>query len=148
MYKHPTYFMNGCDTYTAVFNNKIAIIAKGRNNFGSVIDMASFDKVNQAINEGWIKSHKNFYKLILLVSFLVGVAFMIRGRDDHCKLTWSNIQFLLVTSSKFSECRKVEIVSLLNKTAQVSVANLKLRDNTYAMVTVKCLRNYSICVVY
>ena len=153
MYKHPTDFMNGRGTYTAVLNTKFAAIAKERIDFGSLpnrsaIDMSSFDKVRQAINEEWLKPHENFSDLTLLINFLLGVTFMLRGRDEHCQLTWSNIQFSTVTSGRFLGRRKLQIVSLLDKTAQVSVTNPKRRDNTDAMCAVECLSNHSTCVVY
>ena len=56
-YKHPTDFMAGRGTYTAVLNHKFAMISKARVDFGSLpnriaIDMASFAKVREALREG------------------------------------------------------------------------------------------------
>ena len=56
-YKHPTNFMAGRGTYTAVLNHKFAMISKARVDFGSLpnrstIDMASFAKVREALREG------------------------------------------------------------------------------------------------
>ena len=63
-------------------------------------------------------------------------------------LPGGNILFLNVTSGKFMGQRKLEIVSLLDKTAQVSVSNTIRRDNTGALDAVECLNDNSTCVVH
>ena len=94
-YKHPTDFMAGRGTYTAVLNHNFAMISKARVDFGSLpnrstIDMASFAKVCEALREGWLKPYENFSHLTMLVNFLMGVTFMLRGREEQATLTWKN----------------------------------------------------------
>ena len=152
-YKHPIDFMAGRGTYTAVLNHNFAMISKAGLDFGglpnrSAIDMASFAKVREALREGWLKPYKNFSHLTMLVNCLMGVTFMLCGQEEQATLTWKNIRFSNVTSCKLMGRRKLEIVSLLEKTAQVSVTNPMRHDNTGVMDAVKCVNNHSTCVVH
>ena len=87
--------MAGRGTYGG-FNHKFAMIFKARVDFGSLpnrsaMDMASFAKVLEALREGWLKQDKIFSHLIMLVNFLVGMTFMLRGQEEQATLTWKNI---------------------------------------------------------
>ena len=69
----------------------------------------------QFIKVGNLRLYNEYNYLILLVNFLLGVTFMLRGRKEHQAPTWSNFRFLTVASVKYSGCRKLEIVSLQDK---------------------------------
>ena len=151
--KHPTDFLVSWGTYTAILNHKFAIIVKARLYFGSLlnwraIDMASFAKVCVTLREGRLKPYDNFYHLTMLVNFQMGVTFMLLGCEGQAQLTWRNIRFSTVTSGKFVGQRKLEVVSLLDKTAQVSVTNPMRCDNTHFMDAVKYINSHSTCVVH
>ena len=151
-YKHPTNFMVGWGTYAAVLNHKFAMKSKARVEFGSLpnrsaIDMASFVKVREALREGWIKPYKKFPHLTMIVNFLMVVTFMLSGKEEQDSLIWENICFSTVSSGKFIGQRKLEVFSLLNKTAQVSVTNRMRCDDTGAMDVVEYVSNHSTCVV-
>ena len=84
LYKHPNDFMNVRGAYTALLDHKFNQIAKDQIDYGSLfnrsaIDMASFTKICSAIKEGKIKPYTVYDDLIMLVSFLVGIHFMLRG---------------------------------------------------------------------
>ena len=94
-YKHPTDFMVCWDM---VLNNNFAMIAKARVDFGclsnrNAIDMAYFVKICVVLREGWLKPYGNFSHLTIIVNFLMGVTFMLRGREEQATLTWKNIRF-------------------------------------------------------
>ena len=95
-YKHPADFMVVCDTYTAILNHKFTMISRARVDFGSLpnrsaIDMASFAKVREALRERWLKPYENLFHLTLLLNFLMGVMFMLRGRKEQATLIWKSI---------------------------------------------------------
>ena len=153
LYKHPTDFMNGRGTYTAVLDRKVAKISKARVDFGSLpnrsaIDMASYSKIVQAIKVGNLKPYDEYNDLILLVNFLLGVTFMLRGRKEHHAITWSNFRFLTVASGKYTGHRKLEIVSLQDKSCHVSIRNTTRRDNTGYVDANECIENPNTCVVH
>ena len=86
-YKHPTNFMAGRGTYTAVLNQKFAIIAKSRIDYDSTpnrssIDLDSFKKICVALRGRWPKPYNNFSHLNMLVNFLMGVMFMLCGCEN------------------------------------------------------------------
>ena len=70
---------------------------------------------------------------------------MLRGREKQINLNWGNIYFLIVTSDRFAGCRKLEIISLIDKTVPIFVNVLYYRDNTDM---VKCINNKSAYIVY
>ena len=82
----------------------------------------------------------------MLVNFLMGGTFMLRWREERASLTWENIRFSNVSSGKFMGRRKLELVSLLDKTSQVSVTNPVHRDNTGVMDAAECVNDHSTCV--
>ena len=95
LYKHPSDFTNVRGAYTALLDHKFNEIVKERVDFGSLpnrsaIDISSFHKIGIAIKEGMIKPYTVYDDLILLINFLVGVHFMLRGRAEHASLTGSN----------------------------------------------------------
>ena len=107
LYKHPGDFINVRGAYTALLDHKFREIAKERIDFGSLpnrsaIDFASFLKVENAVKEGKIDPYSVYNDLIMLVNFLVGVQFMLRGRAEHANLTWSNFRISEITSGKYA----------------------------------------------
>ena len=84
----------------------------------------------------------------MLVNFLMGVMFILCGRDEQAYFTWGDIWFSTVTSVKFAGRKKLEIVSLLDKTVPISVTTPYRRDNTDAMDAVECINDNSTCVVH
>ena len=126
LYKHPIDFMNVRGAYTALLDHKYNQIAKEQVDYGSLpnrsaIDMASFTKICSAIKEGKIKPYTVYDDLIMLVNFLAGVRFMLRGRAEHANLSWSNFQISEITSGKYLGCKKLEIVNLQDKCMHVLV---------------------------
>ena len=92
LYKHPSDFTNVRVAYAALLDHKFNEIAKACIDFGSLpngsaIDISSFHKIKNAIKEGKIKPYTVYDDLILLINFLVGVKFMLRGRAEHSNLT-------------------------------------------------------------
>ena len=153
LYKHPTDFQNGRGTYTAVLDRKFTKISREREDFGalpnrSAIDMASYPKIVSAIKAGELKPHTSYDDLIMLVNFLVGVSFMLRGRTEHALLNWSNFRFSKVVSGKYLGRTKLELVGLQDKSMHVSVKNPVRRDNTGCLDAVECIENKLSCVVY
>ena len=153
LYKHPSDFMNVRGAYTALLDHKFNEIAKERVHFGSIpnrsaIDISSFDKIGIAIKEGKIKPYTVYDDLILLVNFLVGVHFMLRGRAEHENITWSNFRISEITSGKYLGRKKLEIVNLQDKCMHVLVKHPVRCGNTRCLDTVQCLENKLTCVVY
>ena len=153
LYKHPTDFMTGRGTYAAVLDQKFAKISRERVDFGSLpnrsaIYMASFPKIVKAIKEGNLKPYDEYDDLILLVNFLLGVTFMLRGRKEHHTLTWRNFRFSKVASGKYAGRRKLELVSLQDKSCHVTVRNTVRRENTGFFDAVECIENPNTCVVH
>ena len=87
-YKHPNDFKLGKGTFVAVSNKKFLEIPKERKDFGfmpnkNAIDMTSLPKISNEILIVNLKHHDNFEHLIMLLNFLIGFTFMLRGRDKH-----------------------------------------------------------------
>ena len=153
LYKHPSDFTNVRGAYTALLDYKFNKIAKERVDFGSLpnrsaIDISFFNKIGIIIKEGMIKPYTVYDDLILLINFLVGVHFMLRGRAKHASLTWSNFRILEITSGKYLGRKKLGLVNLQDKFIHVSVKNPFRRDNSGCLDLVQCLENKLSCVVY
>ena len=153
LYKHPSDFINHRGTYTAVMDHKFAKIAKTRPDFGSLphrsaIDMASYEKIDEAIKANRIMPYSNYDDMILLINFLVGVSFMLRGGKEHATLAWSNFRLSTVTEGKYVGRMKLEIVHLQDKSMSVSVRHPTRRDNTGCLDVVACSENKNTCVVH
>ena len=106
LYKFPGDFMNVRGSFTALLDHKFKEIAKKRIDFGSLpnrsaVDLDSLQKIETAIKEGKINPYSDYDDLIMLINFLVGVQFMLRGRAEHANLTWSNLQILEIASGKY-----------------------------------------------
>ena len=86
----------------------------------------------------------NYDDMILLINFLVGVSFILRGGKKQANLLWSYFRFSRVTSGKYTGHRKLV---LQVKTMSISVKNPTRRDNT-GLNVVKCTKNINTCVVY
>ena len=80
--------------------------------------------------------------------FLIGVTFMLWGRDEHKERYRSIFKFLTVESGKFSGRCKVEIVSLLNKSCKVTITNTTRRDNKGCLDAIEFLENDLTCIVF
>ena len=142
LYKHPKDFSLGKGTYIAILEKKISI-PKERIDFGalpnqSAIDLDSFQKIGKAIKENKLRPYKNYKDVIMLLNFLIGLTFMLQGRDEHKELCWSNFKFSTVESGKFSGRRKVEIVFLLDKSCKVTISNIIRRDNKGCLDAIVC----------
>ena len=151
--KHPSDFTYVRGTYTALLDHKFNEIAKERDDFGSLpnrsaIDISFLHKIENAIKEGKIKPYTVYDDLILLVNFLVGVHFMLRGRAEHENITWSNFRISEITSGKYLGRKKLEIVNLQDKCMHVLVKHPVRCGNTRCLDTVQCLENKLTCVVY
>ena len=146
LYKHPSDFLNRMGTYTAVLDHKCAEIAKARADFGSLpnrstIDLGSYHKIDHVIKANRIMLYSDYDDMILLINFLVGVSFMMRGGNEHATLAWSNFWFLTITSGKYIGRKKLEISNLQDKTMSVYVKNPSCRDNTGCWDAVECTEN-------
>ena len=135
LYKHPSDFTNVRGTYTALLDHKFNEIAKECVDFGSLpnrsaINLSFFDKIANAIKEGKIKPYTVYDDLMMLINFLVGVHFMLRGRAKYTTLTWSNFRILDITSGKYTGRKKLEIVNLQDRCMHVLVKHPMRRNNT------------------
>ena len=153
LYKHPGDFTSVRGAYTALLDHKFNEISKICVDFGSLpnrsaIDIASYNKIENAIKEGNIKPHSDYDDLMMLINFLVGVQFMLRGRNEHASLTWSHFRISEITSGKYLGRQKLELVNLQDKSMRVSVKHPVRRDNTGCLDAVQCLENKLTCVVY
>ena len=73
---------------------------------------------------------------------------MLKERDEYKELCWCNFKFTTVESGQFSGRRKVEMVSLLNKSCKVTIINTTRRDNNGCLDAIECLENDITWVVF
>ena len=100
------------------------------------------------MKENKLRPFDNFEDMIMLLNFLIGVTFMLRGCDEHYELCWSNFKFSTVESGNFAGRRKVEIVSLLDKSCKVTITNTTRKDNKGCLDAIDCLENDMTYVVF
>ena len=68
-------------------------ISKERIDFGAIPNQSAIDLDSSQKIGDKRKQIKKYKDMIMLLNFLIGVTFMLRERDEHKELCWSNFKF-------------------------------------------------------